>query len=216
MDGMIDIMDALVVRRMDAERMRPGPVLRKAPRPRIARAEAASVPRRVRPSDLSLRQERLELLRRREAARCAAGGRKFRHGVRKAFLHTACRDRLMRASFSFSTRSRATPLRWVSNKSGSYSIASAVARRFSRGSMPERAGSNKGGLSTAIGAARGDFARFGVYASIKPMGFQFQIRVLVEFRPRLPGSSRTKMMLTPEPWRWPSNSPFHTTGSSVQ
>ena len=27
MDGMIDIMDALVVRRMDAERMRPGPVL---------------------------------------------------------------------------------------------------------------------------------------------------------------------------------------------
>jgi hypothetical protein len=38
----------------------------------------------------------------------------------------------------------------------------ALARRFSRGSMPERGRVDKDGLSTAIGPARGDFVRFGV------------------------------------------------------
>jgi hypothetical protein len=61
---------------------------------------------------------------------------------------------LRRTSFSFSILSRATPFHWLSNKSGLAPLAQAARRLLNRGSMPERAGSDKGGLSTAIRAAR--------------------------------------------------------------
>ena len=119
MDGVIEVVDAFVVRRIDAERMQSGPDIARARQPRIARAGAASVPHRARSSDGSSHRERLERPRSTTAARRADRRRKFRNGVRTASRQAACSDRLMRTSFSFSIRSRATLLRWVSDKSRS-------------------------------------------------------------------------------------------------
>src|ERR1700733_727671 len=88
--------------------------------------------------------------------------RKFRHGVRTASRQAACSDRLMRTSFSFSIRSRATLLRWVSNKSRSAPLARAHARTIQvRVYAPTRR-QRQGRLIHHHRSSPRDFAHFGV------------------------------------------------------
>ena len=128
MDGVIDVMDALLVRRIDAERMQSGLVLcgrddlalreRGRQAPFIGNNRQICRSRRGATRTPSLDTGSASRRRR----------RKFRNGVRTASRQAACSDRLIRTSFSFSIRSRATLLRWVSDKSRSAPMARANAR----------------------------------------------------------------------------------------
>ena len=120
MDVVIEIVHALRVRRIDAERMQSGPVLR-----RSGTTSHCESGRRQASLIGDDRQIRRLVEERRERPALDTGSasrsrrRKFRNGVRTASRQAVCSDRLMRTSFSFSIRSRATMLRWVSNKSRS-------------------------------------------------------------------------------------------------
>ena len=118
LDGMIDIMDALVVGRIDAERMGSGPVLARrhdlALRPRGRQASLVGYDRQICRFVKSDRNSRAG--RRQRVAPPAP-----EIPPRRAFRQAACSDRLRRTSFSFSILSHATAFRWLSNKSGSYS-----------------------------------------------------------------------------------------------
>ena len=156
MDGMIDIMDALVVGRIDGERMGSGPVLARrhdlALRPRGRQASLVGYDRQICrfvKSDRNSRAGRGQRVAQpapeippRRVDRVSPGGVQRSIDANKLFVldsvarHAAPLGAQQVRILLYDGRTR--PL----------------ARRFSRGSMPERGRADKSGLSTAIRAAR--------------------------------------------------------------